>query len=108
MKCLVPIQITVACADKAEAESIAHKLLADNLAACCQITQQVTSIYKWQGKIEQANECILVIKSVESLFENLCQTVKKIHSYHVPEIIALPVLQIEEAYKNWLFEQIKT
>ncbi|WP_016956323.1 divalent-cation tolerance protein CutA [Catenovulum agarivorans] len=108
MKCLTPIQISVACADKDEAQKIAKVLLEQNLAACCQITENLLSIYKWQGKVEQANECMLVIKSVRSCFEQISQQVKRIHSYQVAEIIALEIQEIEPAYEQWLLEQINS
>jgi periplasmic divalent cation tolerance protein len=88
-----------------EAEKIAGVLLENKLAACVNIVRGVRSIYRWQGKIEDGAEVLMIVKSRREHFERLQATVKQLHSYSVPEIIALPVVEGSEGYLQWLKEE---
>lgn len=95
------ICVQVACESVSQAQMIAETLVAEQLAACVQLTE-VASVYRWQGEIERAAECALQIKTRASLFEQISARVTELHSYEVPEIIGLPILSISESYATWL------
>ncbi len=96
------IIVLVTTANKQEAENIAHRLLKEQIIACANITGPVSSLFRWSGKIERAEEYLVFMKSRKDLFEKLTETVKALHSYEVPEIIALPIVEGSEAYLGWL------
>ena len=87
-----------------EAVKIAKSLVETKLAACVNIIKSIRSIYRWQGKIEDDSEVLMIAKTQEKLFNSLSARVREIHSYKVPEIIALPITQGSEDYLNWLRE----
>jgi periplasmic divalent cation tolerance protein len=72
------------------------------LAACVQIVGPITSVYRWQGKIESTQEWQCMAKSQQGLFHRIEEAIKRLHPYHVPEIIALPVLAGNADYLAWL------
>ncbi len=96
------VLITVASLE--EAERIARRLVEDRLAACVNIVPQVRSLYIWQGKFSQEDEVLLVVKSRRARFRELTTAVKQLHSYSVPEIIALPILVGSSDYLRWVAE----
>ena len=86
-------------------EQIAGALLEQRLAASVNIIPAVTSLFTWQGRVEHAQEVLLVIKSRAGLFqERLIPLIQEIHPYEVPQIIALPIVMGAESYLNWLDE----
>jgi len=85
-----------------EAEKIARRLVEERLAACVNVICEIRSFYRWQGKIEDAAEWLLVIKSSRERFDALKTLVEKLHSYDVPEVIALPVIEGARNYLNWM------
>jgi periplasmic divalent cation tolerance protein len=94
--------VLVTTANKQEAEKIAQHLLNDKLIACTNIVGPVTSIYRWQGNVKRAEECLVLMKSRKDLFERLVEAVKTTHSYEVPEILAVPVVEGSKSYLDWL------
>ncbi len=94
-------------ANKKEANKIASVLIKEKLAACVNIIEGVRSLFRWQGKIDMAQEALLVIKSRKTLMNRLIKKVKSLHSYEVPEIIALPVICGDKTYLKWLDESTK-
>ena len=86
----------------AEAESIARKLVEDRLAACVNLVPGIRSFYRWKGTIEDSPEWLLIIKSSRDRFEALRTELEKLHSYEVPEVIALPVVDGARNYLNWM------
>jgi periplasmic divalent cation tolerance protein len=96
------IVVLVTAKDEAEAATIARALVEKKLAACCNIVKGVTSIYRWEGKVEQGAETLLMIKTRRSLFGGLEAEIRRLHSYTTPEIIALPVTAGSQAYLDWL------
>lgn len=86
-----------------EAEEIARCLIEANLAACVSITS-IQSLYRWQGKVESDSEYQLTIKTDLALFENLSAKIQELHSYEVPEIIAIPIVKGSTTYLNWIKE----
>jgi periplasmic divalent cation tolerance protein len=85
-----------------EAARIAKALVENKLAGCVNIIRNVRSIYRWQGKIEDDKEVLLIAKTRNSLFKRLAKKVKELHGYAVPEIISLPVVGGETDYLKWL------
>ena len=96
------IVVFVTASGQPEAEKIARHLLEQKLAACVNIIGGLTSLYWWEGKIDQSQEALLVIKTKKSLFKKLAAAVKSFHSYSVPEIIALPIVDGQKDYLNWI------
>jgi periplasmic divalent cation tolerance protein len=87
-----------------EARKIAHHLVAEHLAACVNIVSSVQSIFYWQEKVCDEKEVLLICKSCGSLFEKISRRVKDLHTYTVPEIIALPIVQGSKDYLRWIDE----
>ena len=96
------IIVLVTTASKDEAEKIIQHLLDEKLIACANIIGPVHSFFRWSGKAEKAEECLVLMKSRRDLFEKLAEAVKAMHSYEVPEILALPVVEGSKAYLDWL------
>jgi periplasmic divalent cation tolerance protein len=90
--------------NKTEAEKIAKILVEKRLAACVQILPEITSFYRWQGDVQQDNEVLLLVKTIEENFEMLEQIVRENHSYQTPEIVAVPASGISVPYYQWLLE----
>ena len=101
------IIVLVTTADKAEAEKMAQSLLKEKLIACANIINPVTSFFHWSGKIDKAEEWLVVMKSRMDLFAQLAERVKAHHSYEVPEILALPIVEGSKAYFDWMGEVLK-
>ena len=101
------ILVLVTTANKEEAEKIAQKLLGDKLIACANIISPITSYFHWSGKIDCAEECLVVMKSRMDLFGALVECVKGLHSYEVPEVLALPIVAGFESYLGWVDEVLK-
>jgi periplasmic divalent cation tolerance protein len=89
-----------------EARKIADELVGQRLAACVNIVPQVESVYRWQGEVCRDSEVLLVAKTTRERFSALETAVKGLHSYQVPEIIALPITGGSEQYLNWLRESV--
>ena len=87
-----------------EALKIAHALVKERLAACVNLVSPIRSIYRWEGKICDEKEWLLVMKTHMGRFDALEKRVKALHSYSVPEIIALPIVTGSPSYLNWLEE----
>ncbi|MCX7725628.1 MAG: divalent-cation tolerance protein CutA [Chitinispirillaceae bacterium] len=88
--------------DTTEAEAIGKKLIEEHLAACVNIFDKIKSIYRWEGKICEDNEAVLIVKSREDLLSKIVKRVKELHSYSCPCIIALPVIGGNEDFLNWI------
>lgn len=86
----------------ADAGRIARALVEQRLAACVNVVAQVTSVYRWKGAIETAEERLLVIKTRGERFEALRQAIVSLHPYEVPEVIALPIEGGHRPYLEWL------
>ena len=97
--------ITTASAE--EGERIARSLLEERLAACVNIVPAVRSFFWWEGKVQAEAEVLLVVKTQAALFEALAARVRSLHSYTVPEIIALPVTAGNPAYLGWVRESVR-
>jgi periplasmic divalent cation tolerance protein len=98
------IVVLVTTSDEEEASKIARAIVEERLAGCVNIIKDIRSIYSWQGKIEDEKEVLMIAKTRKLLFDSLMKRVKELHSYTVPEIIALPIIQGSEDYLKWLKE----
>ncbi|MGH7897442.1 MAG: divalent-cation tolerance protein CutA [Candidatus Binatia bacterium] len=87
------------------AERIAHALVEERLAACVNVIPGVRSIYHWQGKISEDQEWLLVVKTRRARFEAVAERVRSLHSYEVPEVIALEVSDGSKPYLDWLLRE---
>jgi periplasmic divalent cation tolerance protein len=96
------VLIFVTTGTAAEAERIATTLVSERLAACVNIVNPIRSIYRWQGVVSDDQEWLLLIKARAADFAALEAKVRTLHSYQVPEIIALPIIAGSEAYLHWL------
>ena len=94
--------VIVTAANREEAMKIVRSLLEERLIACANIVGPVSSIFWWEGKMEEAIEFLVFMKSHEKRFERLSEKVREIHSYEVPEIIALPIIEGSPPYLDWL------
>ena len=90
-----------------EANTIATALVKGKLIACANIVNGVRSIFTWKGKVDKANEALLILKSKKSCFPKIVNKVKKLHSYDVPEIIAMPIVGGNKDYLKWIDESMK-
>lgn len=100
------IVVFVTVGSSEEGERVAASLVEEKLAACVNRIGPVHSTYRWEGKVEKSSEELLIIKTRQGLFEQLKKRVRELHSYSVPEIIALPIVEGNESYLNWLGEQL--
>ncbi len=92
----------VTTSSKQEAENIAQKLLEHKLIACANIVGPVSSHFHWSGKIERAEEYLILMKSRSDLLGEISKAVDELHSYDVPEVLCLPVVGGSEGYLGWL------
>jgi len=99
---MAPIIVFVTAASRREAQRIVQELLEKRLIACANIYGPVESQFWWQGKIDKANEFLVLLKSDRKLFAKLSKTIKESHSYDVPEILAVPVVEGFQPYLEWL------
>ena len=90
-----------------EGEKIANILVSSRKAACVNILPQLDSRFWWQGKIDSADEVLLIVKTKASLLDELVSLVKENHSYEVPEIIALPIVGGNRDYLKWIDSEIE-
>lgn len=90
-----------------EAKKLAELLVRERAAACVSISSPVTSIYRWQKKVEEEQEIMLFIKTVKDNYEIVERLISENHSYEVPEIISFPLTQGEEKYLQWLLDNTK-
>jgi periplasmic divalent cation tolerance protein len=90
-----------------EAATIAEALVSEHIAACVNIVPEVRSLFFWEGKLQDAREVLLICKSRQPHLERLISRVKSLHSYAVPEVIALPIIAGSRDYLDWVRESTK-
>jgi len=96
------IIVLITAGSEEEAHRIAELLVKEKKAACVNIVPRVDSLFWWEGKIDSTRESLLLVKTKESLFPEKVELVKRMHSYEVPEIIALPIIAGSGYYLKWL------
>lgn len=96
------IVVLVTTSSEEEAKKIARVLVEQGLVACVNILPQLKSIFQWEGKISEEEECLMILKTRMSLFKALEKRINTQHSYDVPEIIALPIIEGAQSYLSWV------
>jgi len=90
-----------------EAEIIGRNLVSKKLAACVNIIGNMKSIYNWEGKIESADEVVIIAKTINALVQELIENVKTLHSYKCPCIVAIPIIDGNEDFLKWIRNETK-
>ena len=103
----VHIIVLVTTSSREEAEKIAKILLEERLVACANIIGPMHSLFWWQGKIDEAKEHLILMKTRKDLFGKVSERVKTLHSYQVPEIISTPIIEGSKEYLKWLDESLR-
>jgi periplasmic divalent cation tolerance protein len=101
------IQVTTTAESKEEALKIAREVVAQRLAACAQVVGPISSVYWWEGSLQEASEWLCTMKTVRILFEPLRDAIKKLQTYSVPEIVATGVCEADSEYAKWVKEETK-
>jgi periplasmic divalent cation tolerance protein len=101
-----PLLILSTCESRSQAERIGHALVSERLAACVNIVPGLTSIYRWQGAVETASECLLLIKTTLEEAKAVEVRVSQLHSYDTPELLRLPIEGGSEKYMDWLISAV--
>lgn len=99
------LQISTTASSRDEAERIAAALVEGRLAACVQIVGPVTSVYRWQGQVERAEEWLCLVKTTAEAFGKVEETIRRLHSYECPEIIAVAIVEGSAEYLAWVEAQ---
>ncbi len=102
------IQVSTTCEKKEDAEKIAQALVEKELAACVQVLGPILSIYRWQSKIERAEEWLCLAKTKSALYYRVERAILEMHPYDTPEIIALPITAGSAKYLKWLESAVRT
>lgn len=102
-----PIVIFITTGSVEEAQNIARLLLNKRTVACVNIVPKVDSLFWWQGEIDSTQESLLIAKTKAPLLTEIIELVKSIHSYEVPEVIALPVIGGSADYLNWIDSEVE-
>jgi periplasmic divalent cation tolerance protein len=90
-----------------EARRIADALVERRQAACVNILKGVESIYRWKGKTEEAQEWMLLVKTTTDVFDKVCETIRELHSYELPECISIPIADGRADYMKWIDDSVQ-
>ena len=93
--------------NKNEGKEIAKALVEHKMVACVNIIDKVESVFSWDGKITEEKEAMLMIKTRKDLFNNVNQIIQKLHSYTVPEVIAIPIIEADDTYLKWIAHETR-
>lgn len=101
------VVVYTTCGNITEAESIARNLINNRLAACVNVVPGLLSYYRWQGKVENDAELLLMIKTAGSLIDEVRNALETLHSYDLPEMIVLPIIGGSQNYLEWLEQEVQ-
>jgi periplasmic divalent cation tolerance protein len=101
------IVVLCTCGNETEADALARSLVDARLAACVNILPRIRSVYRWNGAVESAEEWLLIIKTARGLFAAVQSTVGKLHSYEIPELLAIPLVDGAPNYLAWMESCLK-
>lgn len=101
-----PLVVLIMAGSQEEADHLAHRLVVEMLAACVNVVPGVTSVYRWEGEVQRDQEWLLIVKTERESLDDLVQRVQALHSYEVPEIIALPLVGGSDAYLRWISREV--
>jgi len=104
---LHPILVVTSCDRKDTCSTLSRAILENKLAACIQVSAPVESMYWWQGEVVEDREYVVSIKTEKRLFAELADLIRSIHPYDVPEIAAVDIVAIDEAYARWMVQSMK-
>ncbi len=100
------IQVATTCATRDDALRIAHTLVDERLAACAQTSGPITSVYRWEGRIDTGDEWLCTIKTLRTLYARVEARIRELHTYEEPEILALLVAEVSDGYRLWVKGQV--
>lgn len=101
------IVVLSTCASAEEAERLARRVIDDRLAACVNVLSPVRSFYRWKGAVENSHEWLLVIKTMRDKFDALRAALESAHTYEVPEVIAIPIVEGSPNYLSWIERELQ-
>lgn len=101
------IQVVTTTEHEQDAQTIARQLVQQRLAACVQVLGPITSTYRWEGRIETAQEWQCWAKTRRELYEQIERAIRQIHSYELPEILAVEIVAGSRGYLAWLDEEVR-
>jgi periplasmic divalent cation tolerance protein len=101
------IVVLSTCASAEEAERLARRVIDDRLAACVNVLSPVRSFYRWKGEIEDSAEWLLIIKTTRDKFDALRAALESAHTYEVPEVIAIPIVEGSPNYLSWIERELQ-
>jgi len=97
--------IYVTCKDETEARGIAHFLISSKQVACANILPPMSTIYEWEGSVHEGNEAAMILKTRQELVESVTESIRSLHSYSCPCIVALPIAQGYPPFLDWISRQ---
>jgi periplasmic divalent cation tolerance protein len=100
--------VFVTCESQEQASGIGRRLVEERLAACANLAGPILSIFHWDGEVEEEDEVLLILKTRKDRFEQLTERVQELHSYEVPEVIALPIIAGLAGYLRWITEETES
>jgi len=99
------VSVEINCPDAATARALAEALVARRLAACANVGAPIESLYHWRGRVEQAAEVPLTLKTAARLFPALAEAARALHPYETPSIVAHPVAAVTDDYRAWVIAE---
>ncbi len=94
--------------NKKEGKEIAKALIKYKLVACVNIIDKIESVFSWDGQLQEEKEALMIIKTKKELFDNVNKVIQKLHSYNVPEVIAIPIIDADETYLKWIEHETRS
>lgn len=99
------LMVYCTCPDRDTASGLARELVAGKVAACCNVVDGLTSVYRWQGRVEEDPEVLLIAKTTRDRYPALERSIQEHHPYELPEILAVPVTEGLQGYLDWVAEE---